>query len=264
MLMDSHCHLDDPQFNNDREAVLKRAEAEGVTYFVTIGCDLVTSQRAVSLAQQHPVIYSSIGVHPHEVKDITPATYDELRTLAKQPKVVAYGEIGLDYYYNFSPPEIQRQRFREQIALARELRLPIIVHSRDAKEDTFAILREEKAGELGGVFHCFTGDLEMAKTALDLGLFLSFSGIVTFPKAIELQRVAQEAPLDRMLIETDSPYLSPHPYRGKRNEPAHVQYVARKIAELRPPLTFEEIADVTRENAKRLFRMKPTCPAGRE
>ncbi len=254
--MDSHCHLDDPQFDNDREAVLRRAEAEGVTYFVTIGCDLVTSQRAVSLAQQHPFIYSSIGVHPHEVKDITSAIYDGLRTLAKQPKVVAYGEIGLDYYYNFSPPEIQRQRFREQIALARELRLPIIVHSRDAKEDTLAILREEKADELSGVFHCFTGDLEMAKAALDLGFFLSFSGIVTFPKAIALQKVVQDMPLDRMLIETDSPYLAPHPYRGKRNEPAHVQYVSRKIAELKPPHTFKEVADATRENAKRLFGIR--------
>lgn len=257
MLIDSHCHLDNPQFDNDREAVLKRAQAEGLTHLVTIGCDFVTSQHAVSLAQQHPFIFSSIGVHPHEVKDITPATYDELRTLAKQPKVVAYGEIGLDYYYNFSPPEIQRQRFREQIALARELHLPIIVHSRDAKEDTLTILREEKADELGGVFHCFTGDLEMANAAMDLGFFLSFSGIVTFPKAIALQKVVQDLPLDRMLIETDSPYLAPHPHRGKRNEPAHVQYVARKIAELKPPLAFKEVADVTRENAKRLFGMEP-------
>jgi TatD DNase family protein len=253
VLIDSHCHLDDPQFDNDRETVIKRAQAEGVAQFVTIGCDLVTSQRAVSLAQQHPFIFSSIGVHPHEVKDITPATYDGLRSLAKQPKVVAYGEIGLDYHYNYSPPEIQRQRFREQIALAREFRLPVIIHSRNAKEDTMAILREEKAGELGGVIHCFTGDLEMAKAALDLGFLLSFSGIVTFPKAIELQKVVQEMPLDRMLVETDSPYLTPHPHRGKRNEPAHVQYVARKIAELKPPLTIEEVADVTRENTKRLF-----------
>jgi TatD DNase family protein len=222
---------------------------------VTIGCDLSTSERAVSLAQQYPFISSSIGVHPHEVKDITPATYDRLRTLAKQPKVVAYGEIGLDYYYNYSPPPIQRQRFREQIALARELRLPIIVHTREAKEDTLSILREEKADELGGVFHCFTGDAEMAKAALDLGFFLSFSGIVTFPKAVELQKVVQDTPLDRMLIETDSPYLAPHPHRGKRNEPAYVQHVARKIAELKPSLTTEEVADVTCENAKRLFKM---------
>lgn len=259
MLIDSHCHLDDPQFDNDREAVLKRAQEEGITHLVTIGCDLASSQRAVSLAQQHPFIFSSIGVHPHEVKDITPATYDGLRTLAKSAsggKVVAYGEIGLDYYYNFSPPDIQRQRFREQIALARELRLPIIIHSRDAKEDTLTILREEKADELGGVFHCFTGDLEMAKAALDLGFFLSFSGIATFPKAIALQKVVQDMPLDRMLIETDSPYLAPHPYRGKRNEPAHVQYVARKISELKPPHTFKEVADATRENAKRLFGIR--------
>ena len=256
MLIDSHCHLDDPQFDNDREAVLKRAQAEGVTRLVTIGCDLVTSQRAVFLSQEHSFIFSSIGIHPHEVKDITPATYDALRALVKSApagKVVAYGEIGLDYYYNFSPPDIQRQRFREQIALARELRLPIIVHSRDAKEDTLTILREEKADELGGVFHCFTGDLEMAKAAMDLGFFLSFSGIVTFPKTIALQKVVQDMPLYRMLIETDSPYLSPHPHRGKRNEPAHVQYVARKIAELKPAFTFQEVADVTRENAKRLF-----------
>jgi TatD DNase family protein len=253
VLIDSHCHLDDPRFDNDREAVLQRARAEGVTEFVTIGCDLPTSQRAVSLAQQYPPVFSSIGVHPHEAAGITPATYDALRTLAKQPKVVAYGEIGLDYYYNFSPPEIQRQRFREQIALARELRLPVIIHSRDAKKDTLTILEEEKANEFGGVFHCFTGDLEMAKAALGLGFFISFSGIVTFPKAAELQKVAQELPLDRMLVETDSPYLTPHPYRGKRNEPAYVQHVARKIAQLRPSLTFEEVMDSTRSNAKKLF-----------
>ena len=260
MLIDSHCHLDDPQFDNDREAVLKRAQAEGVTRLVTIGCDLVTSQRAVFLSQEHSFIFSSIGIHPHEVKDITPATYDALRALVKSApagKVVAYGEIGLDYYYNFSPPEIQRQRFREQIALARELRLPVIIHSRNAKEDTMTILKEEKATDAGGVFHCFTGDLEMAKAALDLGFLLSFSGIVTFPKAIELQKVAQEVPLDRMLIETDSPYLSPHPHRGKRNEPARVRLVARKIADLRPSLTFEEVAERTGGNAKRLFGMEP-------
>jgi len=257
VLIDSHCHLDDPRFDNDRDTVIQLAQAEGVTQFVTIGCDLITSQRAVSLAQQYPFIFSSIGVHPHEVKDITHATYDGLRTVAKQTRVVAYGEIGLDYYYNLSPPDVQRKRFREQIALARELRLPVIVHSRDAKEDTLMILREEKANEFGGVFHCFTGDLEMARAALDLGFFLSFSGIVTFPKAVALQKVAQEVPLDRMLVETDSPYLTPHPYRGKRNEPAYVQYVARKIAELKPPLTFEAVADATRENTQKLFGILP-------
>lgn len=255
MLIDSHCHLDDPQFENDREAVIQRARSEGITYLVTIGCDLLTSERAVSLAQQYPFIFSSIGVHPHEVKNITPATYDRLRTLAKQPKVVAYGEIGLDYYYNYSPPPIQKQRFREQIALARDLRLPLIIHTRDAKDDTLSILREEKAEKLGGVFHCFTGDAEMAKAALDLGFFLSFSGIVTFPKAVELQKVVQYTPLDRMLIETDSPYLAPHPHRGKRNEPAYVRHVALKVAELKPPLTIKEVADATRENAKRLFKI---------
>jgi len=255
VLIDSHCHLDDPQFENDREAVIQRARSEGITYLVTIGCDLLTSERAVSLAQQYPFIFSSIGVHPHEVKNITPATYDRLRTLAKQPKVVAYGEIGLDYYYNYSPPPIQKQRFREQIALARDLRLPLIIHTRDAKDDTLSILREEKAEKLGGVFHCFTGDAEMAKAALDLGFFLSFSGIVTFPKAVELQKVVQYTPLDRMLIETDSPYLAPHPHRGKRNEPAYVRHVALKVAELKPPLTIKEVADATRENAKRLFKI---------
>ena len=216
MLIDTHTHLDDARYNDDREAMIARAPAKPVsTIFVTIGCDLATSQSAVALADQHPFVYASIGVHPHEVKHIHDTWYDEFRRLARNRKVVAYGEIGLDYHYNHSSPKEQRDRFREQLQLARELRLPVIIHTREADADTVAILQEEKASEIGGVFHCFSGDASLAKDALDLGFYLSFSGILTFPSATTLRDIAKTAPLDRLLIETDCPYLTPVPHRGK-------------------------------------------------
>ena len=192
-------------------------------------------------------------MHPHEVKHISDGWYDELRRLARHQKVVAYGEIGLDYHYNHSAPKEQRERFREQIQLARELSLPVIIHTREAQEDTINILREEKASEVGGVFHCFSGDAWLAKDALDLGFYLSFSGILTFNNATMLREIAKQTPLDRVLIETDCPYLTPVPHRGKRNEPAFVSQVARQLAELHPDLSLEQIEKVTTEIAKRLF-----------
>ncbi|HEY7128381.1 MAG TPA: TatD family hydrolase, partial [Nitrospira sp.] len=175
MLIDTHTHLDDTRYDADREAMIERARKVGVGAFVTIGCDLETSRSAVALADRHPDIYASIGVHPHEVKHIGDGWYDELRRLARGEKVVAYGEIGLDYHYNHSAPQEQRERFREQLQLARELCLPVIIHTREAQEDTITILKEEKASEVGGVFHCFSGDAWLAKDALDLGFYLSFS-----------------------------------------------------------------------------------------
>jgi TatD DNase family protein len=192
------------------------------------------------------------------VKHILDGWYDELRCLAQNKKVVAYGEIGLDYHYNHSSPQEQRERFREQIQLARELRLPVIIHTREAQEDTIAILKEERASEIGGVFHCFSGDGWLAKEALDLGFHLSFSGILTFQSAATLRDIAKTAPLDRLLIETDCPYLTPIPHRGKRNEPAYVALVAQKLAELHAETTgisIETIGRITTENAKRLFKI---------
>jgi TatD DNase family protein len=253
MLIDTHTHLDDARYDADRDAMIQRARQAGVTAFVTIGCDLTTSRSAVTLADRHADIYASIGVHPHEVKHIRDDWYDELRRLAQHAKVVAYGEIGLDYHYNHSPPKDQRERFREQIQLARDLHLPVVIHTREAQEDTISILKEEKASEVGGVFHCFSGDAWLAKDALDLGFYLSFSGILTFNNATMLREIAKQTPLDRVLIETDCPYLTPVPHRGKRNEPAFVSHVARQLAEIHPDLSLEQIEEATTENAKRLF-----------
>jgi len=253
MLIDTHTHLDDARYNDDRDAMIARAREAGVEAFVTIGCDLATSQAAVSIANHYPYVYASVGVHPHEVKHISNGWYDEFRRLVNNKKVVAYGEIGLDYHYNYSSPKDQRERFREQIQLARELNLPVIIHTREAQDDTMTILKEEKASEIGGVFHCFSGDAWLAKDALDLGFYLSFSGILTFQNATMLRDIAKNTPLDRVLIETDCPYLTPVPHRGKRNEPAYVAHVAKQLAAIHPELSLEQIGHRTTENAKRLF-----------
>jgi TatD DNase family protein len=258
MLIDTHTHLDDARYNDDRDAMIARAREAGVGAFVTIGCDLSTSRAAVALADQYSFVYASIGVHPHEVKHIGDGWYDEFRRLVKNKKVVAYGEIGLDYHYNHSSPKDQRDRFREQIQLARELNLPVIIHTREAQEDTIAILKEEKASDVGGVFHCFSGDAWLAKDALDLGFYLSFSGILTFQNATMLREIAKNTPLDRVLIETDCPYLTPVPHRGKRNEPAYVSYVAQQLAQIHGDtqgLSAARIGELTSENAKRLFKI---------
>ena len=255
MLIDSHTHLDDLRYDTDRDNVLQRAQTAGIEAIVTIGCDLATSQAAVALAHAHPNIFATIGVHPHEAKGIGEGWYESFRSLAQHPKVVAYGEIGLDYHYDHSPREIQRQRFREQIHLARELALPLVIHTREAQEDTVMILREEGAVDVGGVFHCFSGDMWLAKDALDLGFYLSFSGVLTFKNATMLRDIAKTVPLDRLMVETDCPYLAPVPYRGKRNEPAYVQYVAETLAEIRGNGSVEFIARATVENTKRVFRI---------
>jgi TatD DNase family protein len=258
MLIDTHTHLDDARYDNDRNAMIARAREAGVESFVTIGCDLATSRSAVALADQHPFVYATVGVHPHEVKHISDNWYDEFRRLAKNKKVVAYGEIGLDYHYNHSSPTAQRERFREQIQLARELSLPMIIHTREAQEDTIAILKDEKASEVGGVFHCFSGDAWLAKDALDLGFYLSFSGILTFQNASMLREIARNTPLDRLLIETDCPYLTPVPHRGKRNEPAYVSLVAKQLVSIyseQTEVSLERIEQITTANAKRLFKI---------
>ncbi len=257
MLIDSHAHLDDLRYDIDRNKVIQRAEAAGIEAIVTIGCDIDTSQAAIALTQSHPNVFATIGVHPHESREITEGWYETFRALARQPKVVAYGEIGLDYHYDHSPREIQRQRFREQIHLARELGLPLVIHTREAQEDTVTILREEGGAEVGGVFHCFSGDVRLARDALDLGFYLSFSGVLTFKNATLLREVAKTVPLDRLMVETDCPYLTPVPYRGKRNEPAYVQYVAETLAEIRGNgrQSFESIARATVQNTKRVFKI---------
>ncbi len=258
MLIDTHTHLDDARYESDREAMIARAREAGVDSMITIGCDLATSQAAVAIANQYPFVYASIGVHPHEVKHIADDWYGAFRQLARDSKVVAYGEIGLDYHYNHSDPELQRARFREQIQLARELKLPVIIHTREAQDDTIRILKEERASEIGGVFHCFSGDAWLAKDAIELGFYLSFSGILTFQNAAMLRDIAKTVPTDRLLIETDCPYLTPVPHRGKRNEPAYVKHVAELLATITSGstmLTAEDMGRRTSENARRLFKI---------
>lgn len=260
MLIDSHTHLYDPVFDADRDEVLRRARDEGVRAAVSIGCDLDTSRRAVELADRTEMIYATIGVHPHEVKHLDDTILDRLRELAGHEKVVGYGEIGLDYYYLHSPKKPQQERFRMQIKLAKTLGLPIVVHSRDAKEDTLAILSEEGAGSVGGVLHCFTGDLETARAAIEMNFYISFSGVLTFANAGALRDVARVLPLDRVMIETDCPYLTPVPHRGRRNEPAYVRLTARTLAELHSSQNPDEVMRITADNAARLFGLDREGP----
>jgi TatD DNase family protein len=258
-LIDSHAHVQMRQFNADRDKVIAAAFADGVTQMVAPGTDVPTSKLAIALAERYPGhIFAAVGTHPHDATTLTDAALAEQRELARSPHVVAIGEIGLDYYRNLSPHEAQRDAITRQFGLARELDLPVILHNRDSHADMIALLRSSEGQGLRGVFHCFIGDQAMARDALDLGFYLSFAGPVTFPKNTELAAVAAWAPLDRLLVETDCPYLTPTPFRGQRNEPRHVAQVARRIAELRS-LPFDHFADTTAQNAARLFRL-PALP----
>jgi TatD DNase family protein len=257
MFVDSHCHLDDKRFADDLDAVLERAAEAGVTRILTIGTGDGPPEvdRAVRIADRYPQVYASVGVHPHDASKVTPQTYADLRALASHAKVIAFGEIGLDYHYDFSPREVQREVFIEQLKLARESNLPITIHTREAWEDTLSILREHWSGE--GVMHCFTGDPVQAREALDLGLHLAYGGVLTFKTAEAVRESARITPPDRLLLETDAPYLSPIPYRGKRNEPAMMIETARKLAEVRG-ITPEAIAALTSGNFERLCLRRPS------
>ncbi len=252
MLFDTHAHLNATQFNEDVEQVIERARAEGVSHIVVVGFDRPTIERAMELADQYSFIYAAVGWHPVDAIHMTDDDLMMIEQLAAHPKVVALGEMGLDYYWDQSPKEVQKEVFRKQIRLAKKVKLPIIIHNRDATADIVHILREEQAAEVGGVMHCFTGSVEVAHQCIDMNFYISFGGPVTFKNAKKPKEVAKEIPLDRLLIETDCPYLTPHPFRGKRNEPSYVKYVAEAIAELKG-LSFEEVAQKTSDNAKRLF-----------
>ncbi len=257
MFIDSHCHIDGPEYDADRDEVVTRAREAGVLTMLNIGTGDPQSgafERAVELAEKYAEIYAAVGIHPHDAKLFDEAAEKRLLNLAERSKrIVAWGEIGLDYHYDHSPREVQREVFRKQLRLARDHSLPVIVHSREAEDDTIAILREELNGyERAGVMHCFGGSLEMARAAIDLGFLISFAGNLTFKKADALRDVARELPLDRVMIETDCPYLSPVPFRGKRNEPARVVETARCLAELHGK-DLKEIGKVTSENFRQLF-----------
>jgi TatD DNase family protein len=257
-MIDSHCHIAGPEFAGDLDAVIQRARDAGLAHaFIILAADDEPElAQAREVAARWPEVRFSIAVHPHAAGKFSSDPAGAARLVAEaitaQPLTRGLGEIGLDYHYDFAPRDVQQQVFREQIRLARRRRLPIVIHTREAEDDTFRILAEESAGEVGGVFHCFTGDREMARRALDIGFHISLAGIVTFPRALELHEVAKIVPLDRLLIETDSPFLAPPPHRGKRNEPAYVVRVAEAVAELRGT-DAAAIGAAALENFRRLF-----------
>jgi TatD DNase family protein len=255
-LVDSHAHLEMMDFRKDLEEVIQRAKDSGVDTIFTVGTEKKDWSRALEIADSHESIYAILGVHPHNAREIDDQTYPALMKLCRHKKVKAYGEIGLDFFRNLSPREIQLKRFREQIGLARDLGLPIVVHDRDAHKETLDILKSEKAEECGGIIHCFSGDYEMAKKCLELGFSISVPGTITFKNAEVFKEIVRKLPLESLLVETDAPYLTPFPFRGKRNEPSYVRYTAEKVAEVKR-VSFEKVAEVTTQNALRIFRVNP-------
>ncbi|UOQ83840.1 TatD family hydrolase [Gracilibacillus salinarum] len=255
MLFDTHVHLNVSQFDEDREAVLERAKEAGVEYMVIVGFDHDTIPKALEIAEQYDYIYAAVGWHPVDAIDMTGKELAWIEELAAHPKVVAIGEMGLDYHWDKSPKDIQKDVFRKQIRLARKVNLPVIIHNREATEDIVEILQEEKAEEVGGIMHCYNDSVDYVDACLSMNFHISLGGPVTFKNATLPKDVAKYVPLDRLLIETDCPFLAPHPNRGKRNEPAYVKLVAEKIAELRET-SVEEISKITTENAKKFFGIK--------
>jgi TatD DNase family protein len=256
MFIDSHCHLDNAQFDPDRDGVIQRALDAGVEHMVAIGTgdgppDL---EAGIRLADRYPPFYCTVGIHPHDAAKASADTFKNLEQLLKHPKVIAIGEIGLDYHYDHSPRDVQHEVFIQQMRIARDAAKPIVIHTREAWDDTLSLLAEHWPARLGGIMHCFSGSPAEAARSLALGVYLSFGGIVTFPKSFDIQEAARRAPADRILIETDAPYLAPVPKRGKRNEPAFVVATAGKLADLRGE-SIESIAALTTSNFRKLFRL---------
>lgn len=252
MIIDSHAHYDDEQFDTDRNKVLENVREKGVGRIVNPSSNIASAEKCLKLADEYGFLYTAVGIHPHDAIEFSDDALKKLRDMSRHNKVVAVGEIGLDYHYDFSPREIQRSCFASQISLALELKLPIIIHDREAHKDIMDIIKAEKADSVGGVFHCFTGSVEMAREVLDLGFYIGLGGAVTFKNAKKPVEVAGYVPLDRLLVETDSPYMAPVPYRGKRNDSGYLIEIIKKIAEIRNT-TPEQIAEATSINADRLF-----------
>ena len=254
MLFDTHAHVNDQAFDADRETLLQSLPEQGVQYLMNVGCSLESSRECVALAQKYPYIYASIGSHPDSADEVNDAVLEEYRKLCKlNPKVKAIGEIGLDYYYEDIPRDVQKKAFTMQLELARELEMPVIVHQRDAHEDGLTIVRQFP--DVTGVFHCYSGSAEMARQLVELGWYIGFTGVLTFKNARKAIETAQAIPLDRIVIETDCPYMAPEPFRGKRNDPGKVFRMAEKLAELRG-ISPEEAQRITLENGKRLYRIE--------
>ena len=257
MLVDHHCHLDFPDFADELEAVIARAKTAGVAIIVSISTRIRRFDRLLEIAEAHPPVYCSVGTHPHYAHEELDVPLDEIVRLSRHPKVVAIGEAGLDYFYDNSPRDAQAQGFRLHIAAARETQLPLVIHARDADLDVAAILEQEMVrGAFPAVLHCYTGGLDLARRGIDLGLYVSFSGILTFKKSDALREIAKSIPLDRLLVETDAPYLAPGKHRGKRNEPAYVVQTATELARVKG-IKLQELADATTENFFRLYAKTP-------
>jgi TatD DNase family protein len=253
MLIDSHAHLDIEDFDADRDLVIQRARSGGVARIVTIGTDFASSKKAIEIANKYDFIYATVGYHPHNAKGAAVSSLERLRALVSEPKVVAWGEIGLDFFRRHSPPDNQVEAFERQLDMAFEQDLPVIIHDRDAHTDLLRILKSRKR-QYRGVIHCFSGNYDLAMALIELGFYISFPGTVTFRNAVDTQTAASRIPLDRLLVETDCPYLTPVPLRGKRNEPLYVKHTAEKIALLRQ-LEFEQLAEATSANTIRLFNL---------
>jgi TatD DNase family protein len=243
-----------PEFKKDLEAVIQRAKESGVEYIFTVGTEKEDWKRALEIANSYSSIYAILGVHPHNAKEIDDQTYPILKEFCRNQKVKAYGEIGLDFFRNLSPRDIQLKRFREQIGLAKALGLPIVVHDREAHQETLRILKSERAEGCGGIIHCFSGDYEMAKVCIDMGFYISIPGSITYKNAEGLRETVKKIPLESLLVETDAPFLTPEPFRGKRNEPSYVRYTAQKVAEIKNA-SFEKVAEVTTRNALRVYKL---------
>ena len=255
MLFDTHMHLNARQFAEDQEEAIERANSAGVTYMIVVGFDDETIPLAIEIAETYENIYAAVGWHPVDAIHYQERHLDWLQTLTEHPKVVALGEMGLDYHWDTSPKDVQEKVFRQQIRLAKKLDMPIIIHNREATSDVIRILQEENAAEVGGIMHCYSGTVAEVQPCLDMNFYISLGGPVTFKNAHEVKEVAKVIPLDRLLIETDAPYLAPHPYRGKRNEPAYVKLVAEEIARLRE-IDYEELCKITTRNAFEIFSIK--------
>ncbi|TCI24758.1 TatD family deoxyribonuclease [Exiguobacterium sp. SH3S2] len=254
MLIDTHTHINAEQFNEDVEATIERARTAGVSPMLVVGFDTPTIDRAIELAEAYEDVYAIVGWHPVDAIDCTEAELDRIEALMAHPKVMALGEIGLDYHWDKSPKDVQQRVFRQQIAIAKRTNMPIVIHNREATADVLDLLEEEHAEVVGGVFHSYSMSVELLERCLKLNFYISLGGPVTFKNAKVPKKVAQQVPLDRLLVETDCPYLTPTPFRGKRNEPAYVTYVAEEIAALRG-MPYEALAEATTANAKRLFRL---------
>ena len=252
MLIDTHAHMNDPAFDEDREAVLLGLKDKGIEKMMNIGCCLASSKDCVAMAEKYDFVYATVGTHPDAADEVNEAVLEEYRQLAKHPKVMAIGEIGLDYYYETIPREIQQQAFRMQMALARELKLPVVVHERNAHDDGMRIAKEFK--DVTGVFHCYSGSAEMARQLVDMGWYIGFTGVLTFKNARKAVETAQRIPLERIVLETDCPFMAPEPFRGKRNDPGYLYRMAERLAEIRD-IPVAEVHRITYENGKKLYRI---------